>query len=88
MATIAYDGQTYKVFLVGKVAADGSVSGTGRTRVAGAGPIGHATGTEAAQGIINALYQPGNIHSELVFHLAVVNGSNEPKMQRRGEVLK
>jgi hypothetical protein len=27
-ATIAYDGQTYKVFLAGKVAADGSVSGT------------------------------------------------------------
>ena len=48
----------------------------GRTRAAGGGPIGHETGTEAAQGIINALYQPGNIHSELVFHLARPEDSN------------
>ena len=30
-ATIAYDGQTYTVFLTGKVAADGSVSGTAKS---------------------------------------------------------
>lgn len=29
-ATIAYDGQTYKVFMTGKIAADGSVSGTAK----------------------------------------------------------
>ena len=29
-ATIAYDGQTYKVFLIGTIAADGSVSGTAK----------------------------------------------------------